>query len=75
MPGKRRVYGAPFKAKVALAAALLDRPWHVVIELQPEAHCCPARFSFSRSTEGCCPPAMRSTSASCWAITASRASR
>lgn len=25
MPGKRRVYGAPFKAKVALAAAKGDR--------------------------------------------------
>ncbi len=25
MPGKRRVYGAPFKAKVALAAAMGDR--------------------------------------------------
>ena len=52
-----------------------NRSWHVVIEVQPEAHCRPARFSFSRSTEGCCAPAMRSTSASCWAITASRASR
>ena len=51
-----------------------NRSWHVVIEVQPEAHC-PACFSFSRITEGCWVPAMRSTSASCWAMTASRASR
>lgn len=52
-----------------------DRPWHVVVEIQPEVHGRPARFSFSRSSEGGCWPAMRSISARCWAMTASRASR
>jgi hypothetical protein len=52
-----------------------DRPWHVVVEIQPEAYGRPARFSFSRSRDGRCSLAMWSTSVSCWAMAVSRVSR
>lgn len=58
-----------------LPRANRDRPWRVVVEIQPEAHGRPARFSFSRSRDGRCSLAMWSTSVSCWAMAVSRVSR
>lgn len=57
MPGKRRVYGAPFKAQVALAAAKGDRTTAQVADLFADGA---ARAGRGQRTSTAAPSATRS---------------